>query len=217
MFLGVNTNKAKHTLWNFADAQTLKIQWVNWQGSILAPRAEMMDMQGVIHGQVFGKSWTVPDWNICMQINRLPFEGCLPDAVVTTGTTATTATTATTGTTATTATTGTTATTATTGTTGVQAAIGCSDGSREGFVDTTKYPCIASCNAFWSVPGLFDKQPTCNRQSGNGFPVISGCSAADACAPGWHVCASIPEVSARLGHSGSCSEAGTSFYAAAVV
>jgi hypothetical protein len=74
--------------------------------------------------------------------------------------------------------------------------VGCSDGEREGFMDTATFPNIAACAGGWSEAGILDTQPQCNRLSGddtintNG----SGCSAADLCAEGWHVCSSLSEI-----------------------
>ena len=69
---------------------------------------------------------------------------------------------------------------------------GCADGTREGFVDQDSHPFIAGCSGGWSVGGITrpDLAPTCGRASGNDSdnPEGAGCSAADLCAPGWHVC-----------------------------
>jgi hypothetical protein len=62
----------------------------------------------------------------------------------------------------------------------ISASIGCADGSREGFVDTTKFTNIAACAARWSHS--LSMCPPGNAGSGNGK---YGCSA---CAPGWHLC-----------------------------
>jgi hypothetical protein len=76
--------------------------------------------------------------------------------------------------------------------------IGCADGTREGFNDVTKYPTIAACSGGWTVPGLVEPlthAPQCQRRAGNNGmrPDGNGCSAADLCADGWHVCESINE------------------------
>jgi hypothetical protein len=76
---------------------------------------------------------------------------------------------------------------------------GCADGTREAFVSVADYPSIAGCSGAWSVPGVTgNPQPACDRQGGNDGPLSlgSGCSAADLCAPGWHVCALDTEVAA---------------------
>jgi hypothetical protein len=78
---------------------------------------------------------------------------------------------------------------------------GCADGSREGFQDMSRYPGIAACSGGWSVPGVTrdDLVPTCGRASGNdgANKEGTGCSAADLCAAGWHVCKGKGEVAAR--------------------
>jgi hypothetical protein len=68
-------------------------------------------------------------------------------------------------------------------------AIGCSDGTREGFVDLVTYPTIAGCAASWTGPLSLRATATgaaCGDSStGPGVP----CAApADACAPGWRMC-----------------------------
>lgn len=86
---------------------------------------------------------------------------------------------------------------------------GCSDGTREGYVNGVTHPDIAACDAGWSIPGsLADGVPRCDRESGNdGLRVDGvGCDIDDACAVGWHVCATPAEVG-RLG--GSCDAAKT--------
>jgi len=77
---------------------------------------------------------------------------------------------------------------------------GCSDGTREGFVDEEIYPAIAGCSGGWSIPGLLsDPKPACSYMSGNtsSNPTGSGCSAADLCAPGFHVCKGAGDVALR--------------------
>jgi hypothetical protein len=63
--------------------------------------------------------------------------------------------------------------------------IGCSDGQREGFVDTTTYPTIAGCVATWNGSPSLRVAPT---GVSCGDDVGSCAVPADACAPGWHVC-----------------------------
>jgi len=95
--------------------------------------------------------------------------------------------------------------------------VGCADGKREGFADQSKYPCIAACAAAWDVKGVLNPQPTCNRLAGDDFPTqTAGCSVADACAAGWHVCATQEEVSNAFSHAGSCYDAGAGFYVSQV-
>lgn len=77
---------------------------------------------------------------------------------------------------------------------------GCSDGTREGFLDVVDYPKIAGCSGGFSVPGLLDAvTPTCGFAAGNsgGNPGGVGCSAADLCAPGFHICKGADDVQSR--------------------
>jgi hypothetical protein len=76
---------------------------------------------------------------------------------------------------------------------GMQGEIGCSDGTREGYVDRVKYPKIAACEGGWDEPGLASyasRNPQCNRRAGNDGDNPGGkdCSVADLCASGWVVC-----------------------------
>lgn len=92
--------------------------------------------------------------------------------------------------------------------------IGCADGQREGFVDTSAYPNIAGCGGAWTVPGvsLFapteapscpglrprdTRNPACGNVAGDDSsnPSGAGCNVADLCAPGWHVCLDANDVS----------------------
>jgi hypothetical protein len=78
-------------------------------------------------------------------------------------------------------------------------ATGCADGTREAFKDEVPFPYIAACSGGFSVPGLTSSasmSPACNRQGGNTGPnpAGAGCSVADLCAVGWHVCTSSQEV-----------------------
>ena len=96
--------------------------------------------------------------------------------------------------------------------------IGCSDGEREAFTDTTAFPNVAGCSGGWSSKGILGKTPLCSRISGDDSPNPSGipCSAADLCADGWRVCDSLAEFAASS--PGGCTgdiPAG-SFYVAAV-
>lgn len=75
--------------------------------------------------------------------------------------------------------------------------VGCSDGTREAFTDPG-YVNVAGCAGGWSVPGVLSTEsmaPVCNRNSGNSSanPTGAGCSVADLCAVGWHVCQSSAE------------------------
>eukprot|EP00162_Nutomonas_longa_P008989 comp18947_c0_seq2/m.34811 comp18947_c0_seq2/g.34811 ORF comp18947_c0_seq2/g.34811 comp18947_c0_seq2/m.34811 type:complete len:247 (-) comp18947_c0_seq2:79-819(-) len=62
----------------------------------------------------------------------------------------------------------------------LSANIGCADGTREAFADTSKYPNIAGCAAKWSI--ALGMCPPGNVGSANDK---YGCSA---CAAGWHLC-----------------------------
>ncbi len=85
---------------------------------------------------------------------------------------------------------------------------GCSDGEREGYLDWSAYPDIAACSGGWSVGGITrsDLAPTCSHGSGDDSwnAEGEGCSAADLCAEGWHVCEGKTEVAAM---AGSCDDA----------
>ena len=77
---------------------------------------------------------------------------------------------------------------------------GCSDGTREGFVEVGAYPNIAGCSGGFSVPGLLDAlTPTCGFIAGNSSsnPGGVGCSAADLCALGFHICKGAADVQSR--------------------
>ena len=78
---------------------------------------------------------------------------------------------------------------------------GCADGQRDGFLSINNYPLIAACSGGWSIGGVTrdDLTAECGHQSGNqsGNPDGNGCSAADLCAPGWHVCQGHQEVSEK--------------------
>ncbi|MBL8924211.1 MAG: hypothetical protein JNJ54_35485 [Myxococcaceae bacterium] len=85
---------------------------------------------------------------------------------------------------------------------------GCSDGTREGFVSIATFAEIAGCSGGWATPGItLATVPTCARRSGNtGMNREgNGCSAADLCAPGWHLCRGKDEVAAKA--NGSCTDA----------
>lgn len=63
--------------------------------------------------------------------------------------------------------------------------VGCADGTREAFVSAAAFPNIAGCAATWNGP-LSMRAPSTSQPCGNAQP----CAApADACASGWHVCA----------------------------
>lgn len=77
---------------------------------------------------------------------------------------------------------------------------GCSDRSREGFLDSARYPLIAACAGAWDIAGLRDPVVSCGRMAGDGGQRSSGvgCSAADLCIAEWHVCQNAREVRERL-------------------
>lgn len=79
--------------------------------------------------------------------------------------------------------------------------VGCADGTREAFVSTTRFPTVAGCSGGWSVAGVLTPAsllPACNRAAGNSGlrPGGVGCSVADLCGVGWHVCAGALELTA---------------------
>jgi hypothetical protein len=90
---------------------------------------------------------------------------------------------------------------------------GCADGQREGYEDWGAYPSIAACSGGWEVGGVTraDLAPTCGRAGGDdgGNAEGNGCSAADLCASGWHVCRGKSEVAARAGSCDDAVPAGT--------
>lgn len=75
--------------------------------------------------------------------------------------------------------------------------VGCSDGAREGFLDQGRFTRVAACAGGWSVEGVrATYAPSCNRASGDDSanPSGQGCSVADLCSAGWHVCEDKEEV-----------------------
>ncbi len=68
--------------------------------------------------------------------------------------------------------------------------IGCSDGTRGGFLDHIKFPRLAACQGAWTVKGAHNTTAACKRASGNDGknPKGTGCNVTDLCASGWHVC-----------------------------
>jgi hypothetical protein len=103
--------------------------------------------------------------------------------------------------------------TAAAGGSGDCSAVGCADGSREGFSSISTYPTIASCGGAWTVPGVWVDDPACGRQAGNhGLNAPgTGCNVQDLCAPGWRVCYGPDDVAARTGGTG-CQDAVASSY-----
>jgi hypothetical protein len=77
---------------------------------------------------------------------------------------------------------------------------GCSDGTREGFVNVANFPNIASCAGGFALPGLLaGAPPKCNRNAGNtsANPEGQGCTAEDLCSVGFHVCQGAQDVAAH--------------------
>jgi hypothetical protein len=88
--------------------------------------------------------------------------------------------------------------------------IGCADGTREGFFSADEFPAIAACDGAWSIGGVLapaTKVPACDRAAGNTGKNAAGvgCTVADLCEAGWHVCTSAAEVAMKSG--GSCAGA----------
>lgn len=84
----------------------------------------------------------------------------------------------------------------------LEPAVGCADGTREGFLDIQAYGQIAGCAGAWDHPGISPDTvvPTCDRKGGNSGSAIAsgaGCSAPDLCAAGWHVCNGGQEVAQK--------------------
>jgi len=77
---------------------------------------------------------------------------------------------------------------------------GCADGTRDAFLDTARYERIAACAGGFAIAGLSRAlAPMCDRGAGDDGPNPSGvgCTAADLCAPGWHVCVTAGEVASH--------------------
>lgn len=81
---------------------------------------------------------------------------------------------------------------------GIADCLGCADGEREGFDRIHDYPNIAACAGGWAKPGVIGVAATCSHHAGDDSENVTGtgCSAADLCQAGWHVCASAAEVAA---------------------
>lgn len=80
-------------------------------------------------------------------------------------------------------------------------AVGCADGTREGFLDLATWPSIAGCEGAFAVAGVTRANLTaaCARAAGDDGANTegNGCSAADLCMEGWHVCNGKTEVAAK--------------------
>lgn len=68
---------------------------------------------------------------------------------------------------------------------GAPAAIGCSDGQREGFADLSRFPNIAGCVGAWQGRKKLTADGTGKSCGDDGEACASP---ADLCAPGWHLC-----------------------------
>jgi hypothetical protein len=86
---------------------------------------------------------------------------------------------------------------------------GCADGTREGYLGEAR---IAACAGAFELPGIVtaaSRAPACGRAAGNDGARADGvgCSAADLCAAGYHVCDDAAEVG-RLASTGDCPTGG---------
>jgi hypothetical protein len=86
--------------------------------------------------------------------------------------------------------------------------VGCSDGTREAFLDLAKFPDIAGCAATWPVSSMRAprKLPRCGNSA-------AACEAPlDACAEGWHVCGNTEgnatDITSRIGQADCSAQKG---------
>jgi len=91
---------------------------------------------------------------------------------------------------------------------------GCADGTREGYDGEAK---IAACAGGFELAGVVSDEsraPACGRTAGNDGARAdgAGCSAADLCAAGFHVCESAAEVAATASTGACPSGSGTTFW-----
>jgi hypothetical protein len=94
--------------------------------------------------------------------------------------------------------------------------LGCADGSREAFASVAHWGNVAGCAGAWTVPGLLSPEartPSCGRAAGNDGANRwgEGCSVADLCALGWHVCRDASEVGRQSGSGCESALLGESF------
>jgi hypothetical protein len=94
--------------------------------------------------------------------------------------------------------------------------VGCSDGTRDGFLGTTAFARIAGCLGDWNEGSM--RAPKTGMRCGNSL--ATRCAVpADLCAPGWHVCGTPPygpsDISAKITNAQCISEK-TGAYAAAL-
>jgi hypothetical protein len=91
------------------------------------------------------------------------------------------------------------------------ASAGCSDATREAFIDVRGQPDIAGCSGRFQggIVGAITAEPRCGRLSGNTGtnPDDAQCAVEDLCAEGWSVCRGFEEVSGHAA-SGACDLAG---------
>ncbi|MBK8172581.1 MAG: hypothetical protein IPK60_19895 [Sandaracinaceae bacterium] len=92
--------------------------------------------------------------------------------------------------------------------------LGCADGQREAFVDHNAFPHIAGCIASWEGQKSMRGAPTGTACGDDSGPCATP---ADACAPGWHVCASNGHLSElRQVSAEQCASAGGGRFSAGV-
>jgi len=91
---------------------------------------------------------------------------------------------------------------------------GCADGTREAYASEER---IAACAGAFDVPGVVtaaSQSPACARGAGNdgSNAAGTGCSVADLCGAGFHVCRDVAEVQSAAS-TGACPPAsGTTFW-----
>ncbi len=101
------------------------------------------------------------------------------------------------------------------GTCSVSNTIGCSDGSRDGFVSATSYPKITGCLGDWNEGSMRAPKTgvPCGKDTG-----VRCAVPADLCSEGWHVCGTPPygptDISAKMTNAQCTAETTGSFLAA---
>jgi hypothetical protein len=93
--------------------------------------------------------------------------------------------------------------------------VGCSDGTRDGFLSATAFARIAGCLGDWNEGSM--RAPKTGMRCGNSL--ATRCAVpADLCAPGWHVCGTPPygptDISAKITNAQCTGEKTGSFVAA---
>jgi hypothetical protein len=92
---------------------------------------------------------------------------------------------------------------------------GCSDGTREGFIDSNTFYMIAGCSGGWAMPGLTSGQSgapyfACTSAGNSGSnPYGASCNAANLCASGWHICLGAQDVASHLPSGKTCYDSWT--------